>query len=789
MLKSYFKIAWRYLLKDRQFTVLNLIGLSTGLACALLIYFWVTDELSIDRFHKHGAWLFQAIENRQRAGGIWTARTTSPPTADALQKAFPEVEDAVATCPSANTTLSLADGKSIRVDGKYAGKDFFNIFSYGLVVGDIGKVLVSPNSIALSDVLAKKLFGTTTNLIGRTVVFQQKQQYAISGIFKEPGARSSDRFDFVLPIERLKDQGENLNTWESTFVSTYVLLKPGTDIGRLNARLRGFVQQMTNNAITHRTLFLTRYSDGYLYGRYDNGVQAGGRIEYVRLFSIIAIFILVIACINFMNLSTAKAAERAKEVGVRKTMGASRTLLLLQYLGESTLLAFTSLVLATLFLALLLPEFNFITGKQLSLGDLHTGAIAGILGITLVTGLLSGSYPALYLSGFAPVDVLKGKLRHSTRELFIRRGLAIFQFALSTALIIGVLVVYRQISYIQTRNLGYDRDNIISFTNEGRLKDTKQRDAFLDEIRRVPGILSASGMSHSLTGHNNGTYGVYWEGKDPKDHTEFEVMNIDYGLMETLGMQMQEGRTFSRDFGADSTRIIFNEAAIRFMGLTDPIGKIVKVWGEDKQIIGVAKDFHFESLHEKIKPLFFELDPRNAYRFVAKLQAGKERQAIRQLQQVYSRFNPGFSFDYTFLDKDYQNIYLAERRVSILSRYFAGLAVLISCLGLFGLAAFTAQRRSKEIGIRKVLGASVNNVVLLLSKDFLQLVLASLLIAFPLAWWVLNQWLNGFAYHITIGIGIFAIAGMLIMVITLCTISWQSVRAALANPVRSLKSE
>ena len=789
MFKSYLKIAWRYLLKDRQFTLLNVVGLSSGLACALLIYFWVADELRVDRFHKNDARLFQAIENRQRAGGIWTARSTSPPTAEALQKAFPEVEDAVATFRSTNTTISLANGKNIRADGKYAGKDFFRIFSYEMVDGDAGKVLTSPGSIALSDVLAGKLFGTTTNLIGKTVTFQQKQQYAISGIFKEPDSRSSDRFEFVLPFERLKDQGESLDDWGSTFVSTYVILKPGTDIDQFNSKISGFVKRMTNNEITHRTLFLTRYSDGYLYGRYENGVRAGGRIEYVRLFSIIAIFILVIACINFMNLATAKAAERAREVGVRKTMGASRILLLLQFLGESTLVAFASLVLAMLFLVLLLPEFNLITGKQLSLGTLHAGAILVILSITLVTGVLSGSYPALYLSGFKPIGVLKGKLQHSARELFTRKGLAIFQFTLSTVLIIGVLVVYKQINFIQTMNLGYDRDNIISFTKEGQLRDSRQQKAFIDEVRRIPGILSVSSMSHSLTNHNNGTSDVYWEGKDPKDYTEFEVMNIDYGLMETMGIQMKEGRRFSRDFGADTAGVIFNEAAVRFMGLKNPIGKIVKVWDENKQIIGVAKDFHFESLHEKIKPLFFELNPQNAYRFVAKLQAGKERQAIEKLQQVYSHFNPGFSFDYAFLDKDYQNIYLAEKRVSILSRYFAGLAVLISCLGLFGLAAFTAQRRSKEIGIRKVLGATVHSVVLLLSKDFLRLVLASLAIAFPLAWWVLTRWLNGFAYRVSISVWEFVVAGALITLITICTISFQSVKAALANPVRSLKTE
>jgi len=788
MLKSYFKIAWRYLLKDRQFTLLNLIGLSTGLVCALLIYVWVADELTIDKFHKKDTRLFQVMENRKRAGGIWTSGTTSPPTADALQRAFPEVEDAVATLPSRNQTLTVGKEKNIRADGKYAGKDFFNIFSYDLIDGNPGKVITGTNSIVLSDILANKLFGTTKNLIGKTVTLQQQQQYAISGIYKEPGTRSSDQFDFVLPLEKLKDE-ENMTTWGSTFVATYVVLKPGTNVDQFNAKISGFVKLMSHNEVTHRTPFLVRYSNNYLHGRYENGVLAGGRIEYVRLFSIIAIFILVIACINFMNLSTAKATERAKEVGIRKTMGAGRSTLLLQYLGESTLIAFVSLLLAIAFLALLLPAFNTITGKQLSLGTLDAGAIFTILALTLITGLLSGSYPAVYLSAFNPIGVLKGKLQHSGKELFVRKGLAVFQFTLSTVLIIGTLVVYKQINFIQTRNLGYSRDHVISFPKEGKLQNIKQQETFINEVRSTPGVVSASGMRHSLTGHNRGTSGVIWEGKDPQDNTEFEVMGMDYGLIETLGMQMKEGRAFSREFGSDTAKVIFNEAAIRFMGLKNPMGKTVKVWDEDMQIIGIVKDFNFESLHEKIKPLFFLLTPQNCDRFVVKLEGGKEKQAIEKLQQLYSRFNSGFSFDYSFMDENYQNIYTAEKRVSILSRYFAGLAVLISCLGLFGLSAFTAQRRSKEIGIRKVLGATVNNVVLLMSKDFIKLVLISLVIAFPLAWWVLTKWLSDFAYRISISVAEFIVAGMLITLITICTISFQSVKAALANPVKSLKTE
>lgn len=792
MIKNYFKLAWRHLSKDRQFTLLNLIGLSTGLACTVLIYIWVNDEWQMDKFHKNDARLFQVMENRVQASGIWTAQSSSGPMADALVHDLPQVEYATATVPANNVIFAVNKEKKLKASGKYAGKDFFKIFSYDLIRGTAGKVLTDEQSIVLSETMAMKLFGSTANTVDKTVEtveFQDRKLYKVSGIYKDPGSHSSDQFDFVLPIQVIRGVNKGFDEWGNTWPNTFLTLKPGVSVDQVNGKIADLVRRKTNNQITYRTPFLTRYADAYLHGRYQDGKQVGGRIEYVHLFSIIAIFILVIACINFMNLSTAKAAGRAKEVGIIKVVGAGRGTLILQYLGESMLLAITSALLAVLLVVISLPTFNGITGKQLGLTHPGIGLVLSVLSITLFTGLVSGSYPALYLSGFAPALVLKGRLRNMVGELLVRKGLVIFQFTLSCVLIFGVLVVYRQVRFIQTKNLGYDRDHVISFFKEGQLRDGKQQQSFLAEARKIPGIIKASSIGHSLTGHNNGSYGVEWEGKDPNDKTEFEVVSVDYGMLEALGISIEKGRSFARNFGSDSTKIIFNEAAIGFMGLKEPVGKKVKFWGSEMEIVGVTKDFHFQSFHEKVKPLLFYLAPDNTWRFMAKIEAGKDQAVIDRLRQLYRQFNPGYSFEYTFLDADYQNLYVAEQRVAVLSRYFAGLAILISCLGLFGLAAFTADRRKKEIGIRKVLGASVRSVIYLLSKDFLKLTLIAIILAFPLAWWMASQWLNNFAYRIHLGSDIFLIASCSIILVTLMTVSFQAIKAALSNPVTSLKAE
>jgi hypothetical protein len=448
------------------------------------------------------------------------------------------------------------------------------------------------------------------------------------------------------------------------------------------------------------------------------------------------------------------------------------------------------MLVACLIVVALLPFFNHVTGKEMNL-SLSPALAALAVGVALLTGLFSGSYPAFYLSGFKPIAVLKGNIKNSFSELLARKGLVVFQFVISMVLIVGVLVIYQQVKYAQSKNLGYTKDNVVAFEKEGPI--VKNAETFLDLVRREPGIEGASAIQQGIMQPRGtigaSTYGIEWPGKTQNDLVDFVIRAVDYDLLETLGIQVKEGRSFSPQFGAENKNVIFNEAAIRAMGLKNPVNTKVKVWGEDRTIIGVVKDFHISSLHEKIEPMVFQFAPKNTSTILARIERGKEQETVQRLEALYKKFNPGYVFNYTFLDDTYQAQYVSEQRVSLLSQFFAGLAILISCLGLFGLATFNAEIRTKEIGIRKVLGASVENVVLLLSKDFLRLILIAILVAFPLAWWAMNVWLNGFAYHISISPWLFVIAGAAIVVIALATLSYQSIKTAIMNPVKSLRSE
>ena len=785
MIQHNLLIIYRNFKRFKSSFFINLIGLSVGLSCALLIYLWVMDEWNINKFHEKDTQLFQVMQRWQFTESIEIGSSTPWMLAETLADEMPEIEFA-ATVSMHNWfpkfTLSAGD-KNVKAIGQYASKDYFNIFSYHLMDGNKDQVLSDKNSIVLSEELAIKLFNTTENLIGKPLKFQHDKQYFVSGIFKNIPPNSSVQFDFVLSYEILTDlHPQNLN-WKNSGPLTYVILKTGTNLSQFNDKIAGLIK--TKSKDSYRTLFLRPYSEGYLYGEYENGVQAGGRIEYVQQFSIIAIFILIIACINFMNLSTAKASRRMKEVGIKKAIGASRKSLVFQYLGESMLMAFLSLIIAILIVVLLLPQFNNITGKQLTL-RLDANLILSFLGITLFTGLISGSYPALYLSGFNPATVLKGKLNSSLPELWLRKGLVVFQFTLSVILISAVLIVYKQIEFIQSKNPAYNKDNIIYFPREGKVIENLE--TFLTEAKSIPGIVTVSSIGQSMVGGGNTTY-IDWKGKNPNDITPFAVRPVNYGISEMLDIKLKEGRTFSRNFGTDTSKIIFNEAAIEAMGLKDPIGKVINLWDKKMQIVGVVKNFHFESLHSNVEPMFFILKPENTENIIAKIEAGKERETIDKLQQFYKKYNPGFSLDYKFLDGDYQAQYISEKRVSDLSRYFAGLAIFISCLGLFGLAAFTAERRSKEIGIRKVLGSGVFNIIYLLTGDFTKPVFVSIVIAFPLSYLITKQWLDNFAYRIELQVWYFIGAGLLALIIAWLTVSMQAVKAAVANPVKSLRTE
>lgn len=788
MLKHNLVLAFRNFARYRSSFLINLIGLSTGLACTFLIYMWVTDELAVDKFNEKDDRLYRTMEYRKRATGIWTAQSSPGPMADALVTDIPEVEMAAQVTWPNGYTLSVGEN-SIGSKGRYAAKDFFRIFSYPLLAGDESRVLSDKSSIVINEKLAVSFFGSVENAIGKVIDFQHETPFTVSGVFQSMPVNATEQFEFVLPYLKYRDDNQWLESWGNTGLQTIVLLKPAVDITTLNAKLADFIKVKTNNEVTHRTLFLKRYSEGYLYGEYDdNGVLTGGRITYVKLFSIIAVFILAIACINFMNLSTARATRRMKEVGIKKTMGAARKSLVAQYMGESIITAFASLLIALVLVYLFLPQFNSITDKHLAF-DVSSNQIVWFIGITLFAGLLAGSYPALYLSGFSPAAVLKGKLNKNLGEAWSRKGLVGFQFVLSIIFIVSIIVVYKQIEFVQTTDVGYAKENVITFPLTGALGDTKNQELMIARIKEIPGVENASTMGHNLAGHNGGTSGVKWEGKDPEDRTEFERFIVNYNLIETLSMEMAEGRAFSTSFGTDTSAIIFNEKAIEFMGMKDPIGKTVNVWGNDRQIIGVVKDFHYESLHEDFKPVFMLADPNNTWNMVVRCEAGKDGEVLKALDTIYKEMNPAFSFNYSYLDATYRSQYGAEQRIATLSKYFGGLAILISCLGLFGLASFTAERRIKEIGIRKVLGSSEMSIVYLLASDFTKIVIVSIVIAVPISYFTSQAWLDGFVFKISLQPWYFIGAGLLALVVAWGTVAFQAFKASRVNPTQCLRSE
>ncbi len=801
MLKNYFKTAWRNFIKDKQFSLLNMLGLSTGLACVLLIFLWVSDELSVDKFNAKDTQLYQVMKTAPTAdGGIETFPYTPGLLGQSMQRELPEVQ--YATVVRANASDEAAgiisiNNKRFKASSEYVDQNFFKVFSYTIIDGNANGFLSNKYGVLLSDKMALKLFSTTQNITGKTIEWNRggfSGSYTVSGVFQSSPSNATAQFDLMFNYKIYQSkESEDLANWGSNNQYTYLLLKKGTNADAFNKKIKDFTKGKIkqfypdDKGLLHweGDIFVQRYSERYLHNNYVNGVISGGRIEYVKLFSIIAIFILVIACINFMNLSTAKASGRMKEVGIKKVIGASKGSLILQYIGESILMAFASLIIALLFVVLLLPAFREITGKDLSL-HFNIGLAIAAISITLITGLIAGSYPALYLSHFKPVSILKGRLVTTSGESRIRKGLVVFQFTISVVLIVSVLVVYQQMNLIQTTNLGFNKSNVIRFSNDGNLKNNVS--PFLAAIKILPGVINATTESGDFFGSaNHGGSGIDWDGKDPNLGIEYYGNDAGDNFFETMDLHVVEGRPFSKPF-ADSSSVIFNETAIKAMGLKNPIGKTVALWGKKKQIVGIVKDYHFKSLYDKISPAFLVYDP-NADNTLVRIKAGNEHQTIADIKSLFLKFNNELEFNYSFLDDDYNKLYASEKRVAILSKYFAGIAILIFCLGLFGLAAFTAQKRQKEIGIRKVIGASVRNVVAMLSKDFLILISISLLIAVPLSWWLMNNWLQSFAYRIHISPLVFLITAISVVLITLLTISFQSIKAAIANPVKSLRTE
>ncbi|MEO6542110.1 MAG: FtsX-like permease family protein, partial [Ferruginibacter sp.] len=597
------------------------------------------------------------------------------------------------------------------------------------------------------------------------------------------------KFDFLRSWLAFVKENEWVNNWGNTSPVTFIQLREDADPVKVESKIKDFIyryQEKDKAFVTE--LALQRYDEKYLHSTFKNGKIDGGRIEYVSLFAIVAIFILLIACINFMNLATARSAKRAKEVGIRKVVGARRSTLIGQFAGEAILLTFISTIIAVSLAAILLPAFNNLTGKQLALPFEQPFFWTALFGLLVVTGFVSGSYPALFLSSLNPVRVLKGSLKFGWGAIFLRKGLVVFQFTLSIILIVGMIVIYSQMNYVQSKNLGYDRENLVYIPIEGEL--SKKYDVFKEETNKIPGILTVSKMRNSPTIIEHHTGNISWPAKDQNLSVSFADAVVGYDFVKTMKLQLNEGRDFSTGYGTDSAGYLLNETAINKIGYKEPIGKTITWGSHEGKIIGVLKDFHFNSMHQTIEPLIVRLDENwNWGTILVRTKAGKTKAAIAGLEKICKALNPKFPFSYQFSDLEYTNLYKSEQVVNKLSDYFAFLAIFISCLGLFGLATFSAGQRTKEIGVRKVLGASVPNIVALLTGNFIKPVIIAILIAVPVSIYIMNQWLQGFAYKIDIKWWMFASAGLIAIVIAIITVSSQAIKAAIVNPVKSLRTE
>lgn len=788
MIKHIILISFRNFLRQKQAFTINLVGLAAGLTSVLLIYLWVHDELSIDQFHQNKDRLYQVKRHTPGPNNLpETHESNSVLLPDALKNEMTGVEYIIPLRPTPVATVSTGKDR-IRATGAFAGADFFKGFTFHVIHGDANSALSSKYNVAISSTLAVALFGSPDTCIGKTINWDLQRfggDYVISAVFEKP-VNTSETFDFLISYEMFIEKNPMDVNWDSNPIFVNLTLQPGVDVADFGHKLQQLyvAKKFVNGKPDGSMMFLQKYSDLYLHNRWENGVNTGGRIDYVVLFSVVASFILMIACINFMNLSTARAHGRMKEVGVKKGMGAQRISLVMQHLGESTLIALFALVVSIVAVVLLLPYFNEISGKQLILRDSWQLLPSAFL-IALVTGLLAGSYPALYLSGFKPADILKGKFTSSVLEVFVRKGLVVFQFGISIALIIGVVIVYRQLDYIQSRDLGYNRENVLLIKKQGALND--QLDAFLDRARQTPGVLVASSVGSSIVNNQNSSWGHTWEGQTQgSGELEFSGVTVNYGFIESLGIEMKYGRSFSSMYANEDSKVIINETAMKRMGMTNPIGKWLDLFGTKREIIGVVKDYHFQSFYSPLKPQFMALGSRYTNTIVIRI---ADPSAIDNIRALVKEFDPNLAFDFTFLDDEYRELYSSEQRVSKLARYFACVAIILSCLGLFGLAAFSTARRMKEISIRKVLGCSEWRIMRMLTSEFVMMVLFASLAALPLSWYFAESWLNKFAYRSDLPLWLLAAAAGVTLSMALITVGMHTIKAARINPAANLKTE
>jgi putative ABC transport system permease protein len=804
MFKNYLKVALRNLWKNKAFSAINIVGLAAGLAVCLLIVLYVVAELSYDKYNVNADRIYRLDADIYFNNTQATFAVAPDPLALTLKREYPAVEEMVRLNYQSDILIKKDNQNVQDHHGVFADSTFFKVFTVPMVSGDPATALKEPNSIVISETTAKKYFNST-DVIGKTLIVDNNATCKVTGVIKDIPSQSHFHFSFIRP------RGKDNDSWLSNNTFNYILVKPGvsrtlmqsyvnatTDkyIGRdLEQQLHSSLKDLQNKG-NHFIYHLMPLTDIHLTSDKQYEIEVNGNITYVYIFSVIAIFILLIACVNFMNLSTARSANRAKEVGIRKVAGSLRSHLIIQFLTESVLMSFFSLILAILIALLLMPLFNQLAGKDMRVSTLFsTWLLPVMIALVFVVGCIAGSYPSFYLSSFQPIQVLKGNIAKGFKNSWLRSGLVVFQFFISIVLIIGTIVIYNQLGYIQSRKIGYNRDQVMVVHNiynlNGKIK------TFRNDLINIPGVTNAT-VGDLPTATSFDTEG--WFRDASFDATKAVVLTnfyVDENYVPTLGMNMQQGRNFSKDFPSDSAGVIVNEAAVKILGFKDPFKETLyrpnfhndgTITPSPYHVVGVIKDFNFSSMHQNVGPLIIQLSD-NYQNIAVRVSAKNVSSVISNVESKWKDMAPGQPFNYTFMDADFDKIYTAEQQTGKLFITFAVFAIFIGCLGLFGLVTYAAEQRTKEIGIRKVLGASVSGIVGMLSKDFAKLVLIASLIAFPVAWWAMNKWLQSFAYRTNISWWIFIVAGLAAIMIALLTVSFQAIKAAIANPVKSLRTE
>lgn len=791
MLKNYFKTTFRNLWKNKGYSFLNIFGLAIGITCAALIFIWVEDETTYNSaFTKHN-YLYHVMQNEKSDGGISTNGSTPGPLAGALKAEVPGIVNS-GRLSWAMDELAVVGDKTIKENGIYADPSILTMYTLNFIHGNAATAFKDLQSVVISETLAKKFFGED-NPVGKTLKMNANGAYsvdglfAITGVYKDLPANSSYHFDWISPYETWENANTWLKPWGNNLTETIVELSPKADVTAINNKLQHFLS--TKLSGNNNQCFLFSMNDWNLRNHFENGVQTGGNIKYVHLFTIIAIIILLIACINFMNLATARSEKRAKEVGVLKVMGAAKSSLVSKFIGEAVVMAFIAVLLSIGLLYLLMPAYNTLVQKQLQVNLFQPVHILSLVGVGLLAGLTAGSYPAFYLSSFNPVYVLKGiKVKTGGGVAFIRKALVVTQFSASVILIIATVVIYQQVQYIKNRDLGYNKNGLVYMDMQGNMK--KHFDIIKNKLVATGYVENVAESLHDALHIYSYGDGFSWQGKNPNMKLPIHRNVVSNGYVQTMHMKVVSGRDFYQQPGLDSTSVLINESMAKLMGKEGKVGSLITAGQYKLQVVGILKDFIYNDVYGTGAPLILLHGNYNPTVIAIRYKAGVNlAQALEKTEAVMKEDNPGYPFEYHFADENFNAMFASETLIGKLAGVFAVLAVFISCLGLFGLSAYTAERRVKEIGIRKVLGASVQGLAGLLSKEFIQLVAISCLIAFPVAWWAMHSWLQNYEYRTAIHWWVFIAVGFAALFIALATVSFQAIKAALANPVKALKNE